>query len=105
MVMLPLRGIFCAVIIGLTLIAAPCYGQIALTTGPPLERDLAGGERHTYTITVAAGQFLFALVEQNGIDVIVSISTPNGQKLTEVNSLNGDQGLAPLMLIAESAGD
>ena len=37
--------------------------------GKPVERELRGGEKHTYEIHVDAGQFLHAVVEQLGIDV------------------------------------
>src|SRR4030095_14786451 len=50
-----------------------------------LERELAGGETHTYQITLQAGQFLRVMVEQQGVDVALALVTPDGKQITEVN--------------------
>src|SRR2546430_2688904 len=39
-----------------------------LELGKPIERDLAGEQRHSYQITLAAGQYATAVLEQRGID-------------------------------------
>ena len=38
-----------------------------------IERELAGGQSHSYQITLAADQYLLAIVEQRGIDVVVQL--------------------------------
>ncbi|MEJ7615907.1 MAG: hypothetical protein WKF30_02780 [Pyrinomonadaceae bacterium] len=40
----------------------------ALAPGTPLERELAGGESHSYRITLNAGEYLHVAVEQRGIN-------------------------------------
>src|SRR5262245_37576641 len=41
----------------------------ALELGKSIERELAGGQTHSYLIALAAGQYLHVVVEQRGIDV------------------------------------
>ncbi|MFN0107283.1 MAG: CHAT domain-containing tetratricopeptide repeat protein [Blastocatellia bacterium] len=77
----------------------------SLTAGGSLERELAGGQSHSYRITLAQGQYLEAIVEQRGIDVVVVVVAPDGQKLLEVDSPNGTQGPEPVWMIAETAGE
>src|SRR5206468_4163815 len=75
-----------------------------LEVAKPIERELQGGESHTYEITLAAGQYLNMVVDQRGIDVAVQVVAPGGERLMEVDSPNGAQGDEPVMLIAETAG-
>jgi len=44
-----------------------------LDDGKPIERELSGGESHTYQLNVATGQYARVIVEQKGIDVVVSV--------------------------------
>ena len=67
--------------------------------------SLKGGETHAYTIRLASGQFLSALVEQEGIDVVVSLSAPDGSQIAETDSPNGPWGTEPILLVAGSDGD
>jgi erythromycin esterase len=75
-----------------------------LEPGKPVERGLKAGETHRYTVALTNGQFLDAVVHQRGIDVVVRISGPDGAKLAEVDSPNGDQGDEPIELEAKAAG-
>jgi CHAT domain-containing protein/Tfp pilus assembly protein PilF len=75
-----------------------------LEVGKSIERELKGGESHSYEIALEAGKFLNAVVEQRGIDVVVQVLAPDGKQLMEVDSPNGDQGPEPVPLITEAAG-
>lgn len=75
-----------------------------LERGKPIERELAGGQVHSYTIDLTPDQFLHAIVEQRGIDVVVTLFAPTGEKLAEVDSPNGTQGVEPVVLIVEAPG-
>ena len=75
-----------------------------LNTGQPVERELKGGEVHSYTLALKAGQFLDVIVEQKGIDVVVAFFDPNNKQLLEVDSPNGTQGPEPLTMIIETSG-
>ncbi len=78
--------------------------QPLLTTGVPVERELAGGQAHTYQLTVGAGQYFRVIVEQRGIDVVVALSAADGQQLYEVDSPNGTAGTEEIPFVTPEAG-
>ena len=69
------------------------------------ERELKGGETHSYRLTLAAGQFLYALVEQKEIDVSVNLVSPDGKQIGETDSPNDRWGTEPVLLVADKSGD
>jgi CHAT domain-containing protein/Tfp pilus assembly protein PilF len=74
-----------------------------LTPGPSLERALAGGESQVYPLKLAAGQYLRVTVEQHGIDVVVALFGPDGQKLAEAG--HPISSVEVVSLIAATAGE
>ncbi len=70
-----------------------------------LERELKGGESHSYRVTLTAGQFLHATVEQNGIDVIAASFAPDGKQLTSCDSPNGRYGSESVLFVAAQTGE
>lgn len=85
--------------------AAQSGDQRLLTAGVPITREFSGGQSHSYRMTLAQGQYLEAIVEQRGIDVVVVVFAPGGQKIIEVDSPNGTQGPEPVLIVAETSGD
>jgi CHAT domain-containing protein/tetratricopeptide (TPR) repeat protein len=77
----------------------------SLLTLSNVERELNGGESHVYRIGLKPGQFLCALVEQKGIDVVVTIFGPDGRQAASSDSPNDQWGTEPILLIADKAGD
>lgn len=75
-----------------------------LELNKPLERELKGQEIHNYTIPLKAGDFLQMAVDQRGIDVVVRVFAPGGDKLAEIDSLNGKNGIEPINLEVKAAG-
>lgn len=69
-----------------------------------MDRELKGGQSHAYRITVTADQFLHVVVEQLGINVVVTVLDPVGRKLTEVDRAKGKQGSESLTFIADAGG-
>jgi len=76
----------------------------ALEPGKPIERELAGGQAHSYQITLQKDQYLYVVVEQKGVDVVVTLFGPNGKALIDVDSPNGTQGPEPVSFITEVGG-
>lgn len=68
-------------------------------------RDLKGGESHAYRISLTSGQFLHALVEQQDIDVVTSVFTPDGKQFSECDSPNDRWGPEAITFVAPVAGD
>jgi CHAT domain-containing protein/Tfp pilus assembly protein PilF len=76
-----------------------------LVPGQAVERELAGGQSHFYSIALQAGQYLHVIVEQRGIDVLVALAGPDGKLILEVDSPLGTIGPEPLAVIATATGD
>src|SRR4030095_4263913 len=75
-----------------------------LTFGTAIDRDLSRGEKHNYSFTLKAGQFVQAVVEQRGIDVTVAVFGPEGVQLTRVDRPTSTQGNETASVIAPSSG-
>jgi CHAT domain-containing protein/tetratricopeptide (TPR) repeat protein len=77
---------------------------IPLELSKPIERALNAGDTHSYTVTLTAGQYAYITVDQRDVDVVVSIYSPDGTKVAEVDGPNGTYGLEPVSLVAETSG-
>lgn len=90
----------------LLLIVSSGNSQVkTLIMGHAVDRSLSNGERHTYQVELEPGGFLYVTVEQMGIDVAISVISPNGEKLTEVDSPTGTQGKENVTIEAQTAGN
>lgn len=69
------------------------------------QHALKGGESHSYRVTLTAGQYLYALVEQQEIDVEIVLSNPDGSQLAVTDSPNGRFGSEPILIIAATSGE
>ncbi len=76
-----------------------------LEPGKAIERELAGGQSHSYTITLDAGQYLRLSVEQRGIDVVVQVSRTDSKEVMRFNSEIRRLGTEKVEYVAEVAGD
>ena len=112
--------LLCAVITCTAFAArTPDYAESAITRAADLKQDqtnqlpvlsdgqykLKRGEANSYRITLTTGQFVNAVVEQQGIDAIVTIFSPDGSQLSVTDSQNGRWGSEPVLLIATTPGD
>ncbi len=75
-----------------------------LEVGKPIERKLSVGESHSYQLTVTTGQYARVVVEQKGIDVVVSVFGPDGKLITAVDNPNGSRGAETVHITAEATG-
>ena len=79
-------------------------GATSLQPGTPIERTLAAGQMHSYTVSLEQDQFLQLVVDQRGIDVVVRVFSPTGRRLGEFDSPNGTEGPENVSVVAEAAG-
>lgn len=72
-----------------------------------IERELAGGQSHTYRISLKSNEFLQIKAEQKGIDVVVRLFDSNQRQLVEANSSNlgGTAVFEELLFITEKEGE
>jgi CHAT domain-containing protein/Tfp pilus assembly protein PilF len=76
--------------------------QEPIVVGQPVTREMRGGEQHTYQVSLSAGQYARVVVEQKGIDVVLSLLGADGKPLLEVdNNLSGTRGMEIVSLVAE----
>ncbi len=77
---------------------------VRLEPGITVDRQLVGGEVHQFRLELPAEHYLHAVIDQQGIDVVVSIFDPAGGILTDIDSPNGKQGPEKLYLVTATAG-
>jgi CHAT domain-containing protein/tetratricopeptide (TPR) repeat protein len=71
-----------------------------LAAAAAIEAPLAAGEGHSYTVDLAAEEYLSLVVLQQGIDVVVTVRAPDGPTLVEVDGPTGKYGSERARLLA-----
>src|SRR5688572_4005545 len=89
--------------LGLMLLFGPtAKGQVdtrVLELNRPIDRELKGGESHSYHISLKAQQFMHVVVEQRGIDLSIELFDMDGNKLFTINDQSEAVGLENLYWI------
>ena len=87
----------------LLLLATSVAAQTPLTVGQSVEGTLATGDANAYTLALDADQFVFGAADQQTVDVVVTVTGPDG---TEIGEFDGPaRGAEPFQFEAEAAGD
>src|SRR5215475_10902924 len=73
-----------------------------LEPGKTIERDLAGGDAHSYLIKLDSGQFLNAVIEQRRTDLTAALFGPDGRQVGQFDGLW--YGAEPVCYVAEATG-
>ena len=77
---------------------------VPLTPGLQLERRIGPGDRHVYIATLETGAAVLARVEQKGVDVVIDVTGPDGQRLAHLDNASGSQGSESIAITAVNAG-
>jgi hypothetical protein len=91
-------------LLGLSFFAVTAQTSTTLQPGVPVERDLRPRQVHEFTVTTKESSFVQLVVEQEGIDVVVKIASPDGKALRECDTPNGDEGKERVSFLAKDAG-
>jgi tetratricopeptide (TPR) repeat protein len=75
-----------------------------LDPGMVIERELGGGQVHSYTIPASPEQFLRVVVDQRGIDVSATFCAPDGKQIVKVDRPNGATGPEAVSILPNQAG-
>jgi CHAT domain-containing protein/predicted negative regulator of RcsB-dependent stress response len=75
-----------------------------LEPGKLIEREISGGQSHSYKITMISGQYLHVVVAQRGIDVAVKLFAPDGKKISEADFWQAILESGTMAVIAEATG-
>ena len=89
--------------------AAPSEGQPQDTSrllelGKPIERELRGGEIHTYRIDAEPGQFIRIIIEKKGMEAAGALIGPDGKLIAIAERTNGPFGAEPVSAIVAASG-
>jgi CHAT domain-containing protein/Tfp pilus assembly protein PilF len=82
----------------------PIAASRALEVGRPIEREILGGQTHSYHIALSAGQFVSVSIQQRGMDVVERVFAPDGKLITESNSELRPQEADNAAFVAETGG-
>lgn len=82
---------------------AIAQGTTSLQPGQPVEGEIAGGETHTYPLTLTAGQFVRFRLEQRAIDAALVLTAPDAKQVVEMD-LTGVGEQESVSLEASTAG-
>src|SRR2546423_3424264 len=77
---------------------------VSLELAKPIERSLAADETHSYVLILSSGQYAHVVVDQRGVDVVLTVFGPRGDKIVRVDGPNGNHGVEPIFLVADTAG-
>ena len=74
-----------------------------LAQGQAYADSLAPTSLHVYTLGLAAGRFVYGEADQLGVDVVVSVVAPDGQRLATFDGTG--RGAEPFQFTTEAAGE
>jgi CHAT domain-containing protein/Tfp pilus assembly protein PilF len=77
---------------------------VPLELSKAVERKIAGGDTHLYSVVLAAGQFMHVVVIQRGVDLVAFLSDPTGREVLKVDYQNGTHGPQSVSYVAETPG-
>ena len=75
-----------------------------LTLNQPVAKALRAGEQHQYQVLARAGQYLSVSIEQQGIDLVVSLADPAARQTFEVTRLSSTLIPEPISIVAAETG-
>lgn len=75
-----------------------------LKQGESLKREIAKGQAHVFGVALEAGQYLRVVVEQQGIDLVISTFNPDGSPQMEFDNPTGLRGHKIVSIMAAATG-
>ena len=84
---------------------APAQQRERLVAGRTIERTLASGQTHSFSVSLQTGRFVVGRAMQQGIDLQVILIGPAGDTLGKFDSPNGASGPEPFSLTTETSGE
>lgn len=94
--------LFLGLLLSLVASRAGAQDAVPLTMGTPITQDLGAHDAHAYTLDLRAGQFVYGEVDQQTVDVVVTIYGPDGGLVQAFD--NPARGPEPFQFKTEVAG-
>src|SRR5438045_9391162 len=100
-----LAGLSCALIAtpATRAVSQPSDAPTRLAIGTPIDREISGRQQHVYDIALKAGDYADVIVEQRGIDVVVSVGDSAGTLIAQFDAEGRKQGREIVGMVAQSA--
>src|SRR6266404_1522426 len=76
----------------------------SLVPGATVEKNLSSGETESYAVLLGAGDFVSITIEQQGIDVALSVLAPDGHQVSQMDTPNGLWGKEKVAVLASLPG-
>lgn len=77
---------------------------IVLEAGKPIERELSGGQKHSYQIAISEGQFVRLEIRRQGISIGALLQGPDGKTISRVGHPYTIEQEPTIDVVAESSG-
>ncbi|MEW6211263.1 MAG: CHAT domain-containing tetratricopeptide repeat protein [Acidobacteriota bacterium] len=74
----------------------------SLEPNKPAEDKLAAGQSHHYLLDLVEGQYVRIMMEKNTADLILVLSRPDGEKITEAKSASPQEPLGAILIASLS---
>jgi CubicO group peptidase (beta-lactamase class C family) len=101
------RALFAAIMTAVLAIptSMPAQQATQLSVGGVTARTMSAGQVHAYMIDLDDGQFFYARVDQQGIDVAIDVAGPDGESIGEFDSPNGRFGPEVIVFTTQVGGE
>jgi CHAT domain-containing protein len=91
-----------AVVSLVLLTGATSPGEAHLEPGAGVEQQAAPGDVHAYDVAMDAGQYARIEVDQQGVDVVVTVTDPVGRPVDEVDTPGGSHGIEAVSFLTDA---
>jgi CHAT domain-containing protein len=78
---------------------------ISLELNKPIEREITGGQIHSYQIKADRGEFFSIIIDQKSADISAVLLAPDGKKLLEIDDPQIKRGPEQLLFISANTGN
>ena len=85
-------------------VESPQLPEALLELGKPMERQLTGGETHRFRIDLEQNTYLYIVCHQQGIDLALTLTDPNGSNLAQEDGPGGAWVPEVVALIIKTTG-
>ena len=82
----------------------PTETPTTLELNKPIEREIKGGETHSYQVNLEKGQFGEVILEQKGVDVLIRVFEPDGKAGNWFDGQIITTGIEKVAVLAENTG-
>lgn len=75
-----------------------------LSPGVAVTHAIRGGEKHSFGVEMEVGQYAHVSVQRKGIDLLITVTSRDGQTITNYENPAGPESTIALSIIARTAG-